>query len=174
MQAKFQERKCWYHEISIRISWFKEKIQVRVYVLHTWIAEKIELGLEISLSLSGLLTTLEPETGCHWHANFFTAQTPFTVSIGCLFPLLDCCETLTKPTRWCQADVQHNMKNVAIFWAWQIFCFPREISAMLPCLSQPVWSPHVPMFRSTGGRRRRSSCPCSQPVSSSSSIPWPA
>lgn len=60
----------------------KKTKYICVYYTHE-LLKKIELGLEISLS--GLLATLEPQTGCNWHANFFTAQTPFTVSIGCLF-----------------------------------------------------------------------------------------
>lgn len=41
IRTKFQERKCWYHEIPIKISWFKgKKNQVHLCVLHTWIAEE--------------------------------------------------------------------------------------------------------------------------------------
>lgn len=146
IRTKFQERKCWYHEIPIKISWFKGKKTKYICVYYTHeLLKKIELGLEISLS--GLLATLEPQTGCNWHANFFTAQTPFTVSIGYLFH----CWAAVKPLQKQLGGVRQMCSTTCKMW---LFPEDGKVTAFLERFQQrcPISVP-APVI---------STCPCVQ------------
>lgn len=135
-------RKCCYREISIKVSWFKEKFQIHLCVLHTWIAEKLELGLEISLSLFGLLATLEQQRSCNWHANTLlhcpnSVHSQYRVP----FSLWDCCEMFPYKTNSVvsgRCAAQH--EKVWLFSEQGSYCFPREISTALPSVAAPVIS----------------------------------
>lgn len=176
---KFQERKCCYHEISIKVSWFKEKSQIHLCVLHTWIAEKLELGLEISLSLFGFRTTPEPQRGCNWHANTLL-HCPNSVHSQYRIPFSpwDCCEMFPYKTSSVvsgRCAAQHEK-------VWLFSERGKEVTAFLDRFLQrcptsvpaPVISTCCCVQKHRGKEERSSSSPCSQPVSCSSSIPWPA
>lgn len=134
---------------------------------------------DLSLSLFGLRTTLEPQRGCNWHANTLL-HCPNSVHSQYRIPFSpwDCCETFPYKTSSVvsgRCAAQHEK-------VWLFSERGKEVTAFLERFLQrcptsvpaPVISTCRCVQKHRGKEERSSSCPCSQPVSCSSSIPWPA
>lgn len=117
---------------------------------------KLELGLEISLSLSGLLTTLELQRGCNWHANtFLHCPNCIHSQYRIPFSLLDSCEMFSYKTSsvvLCRWAAQHEKRGCSLSVAEN--CFPGQIPTVLPHLYPSPCDLHVSLCSKAQGEGR--------------------